>query len=153
VRQQLKALLEAAATQQVESFTSRQRSECGRARAPSAHGLNPPPSQHQGRGEGVGAVTSAVKICLGPNRDARNTIEARRQAESVDNNRENCSRHHDDRGCRRCHDNDDDAGVVFPSEDGAVHMILGDHRRDPQDGARSSSCEKSSTPTLRGRPT
>jgi hypothetical protein len=45
VRQQLKALLEAAAAQQAESSASRQRSKSGRAGAPSAHGSNPPPSQ------------------------------------------------------------------------------------------------------------
>jgi hypothetical protein len=50
---------------------------------------------------------SAIKSHLGPNRDARNTIEARRRAESVDNHRDNRSRHHDDRGCGRCHDSDD----------------------------------------------
>jgi hypothetical protein len=44
VRQQLKALLKAAAAQQAESSASRQRSERGRARVPSAHGPNPPPS-------------------------------------------------------------------------------------------------------------
>jgi hypothetical protein len=44
-------------------------------------------------------VTLAVKSRLGPNRDARNTIEARQRAESVDNNRDNCSRHYDDREC------------------------------------------------------
>jgi hypothetical protein len=38
----------------------------------------------------------------------RNTIEARQWAESVDNHRDNRSRHHDDRGCGRCHDSDDD---------------------------------------------
>jgi hypothetical protein len=78
VCQQLKALLEAAVAQQAESSASRQCSERGRARAPSAHGPNPPPSQHRERREGVGAATSAVKSRLGPNRDARNTIEARR---------------------------------------------------------------------------
>jgi hypothetical protein len=49
-------------------------------------------------------------------------------------------------------DNDDGAGAAFPEEDGAVHMIFGDLRQDPQDGARSSSDEKSSTPTSRSRP-
>jgi hypothetical protein len=78
VRQQLKALLEAAAAQHAESSASRQRSKRGRAGTPSAHGPNLPPYQHQGRGEGVGAATSAVKSRLGPNRDAQNTIEARR---------------------------------------------------------------------------
>jgi hypothetical protein len=34
----------------------------------------------------------------------RNTIEARRQAESVDNHHDNRSRHHDDRGCGWHHD-------------------------------------------------
>jgi hypothetical protein len=43
VVQQLKALLEAAVAKQAESSTSRQRSECERAGAPSAHNLNPPP--------------------------------------------------------------------------------------------------------------
>jgi hypothetical protein len=107
VRQQLKALLEAAAAQQAESSASRQRSERGRAGAPSAHDPNPPPSQHRVRGEGVGGATSAVKSRLGPNCEARNTIEARRRAESVDNNRDNRLRHHDDRGRRRRHDSDD----------------------------------------------
>jgi hypothetical protein len=47
VRQKLKVLLEAAAAaQQAESSASRQRSERRRAGAPSAHGPNPPPSQH-----------------------------------------------------------------------------------------------------------
>jgi hypothetical protein len=53
-------------------------------------------------------VTSAVRSHLGPNRDVRNTIEARRWAESVDNHRDNRSRHHDDRGRGRRHDSDDD---------------------------------------------
>jgi hypothetical protein len=92
----------------VESSTSCQRSERGWAGGPSAHGPNPPPSQHRERGEGVGAATSAVKSHLGPNRDTRNTIEARRRAESVDNNRDNRSRHHDDRGRGRRHDSDND---------------------------------------------
>jgi hypothetical protein len=108
VRQQLKVLLEAAALQQAESSASCQRSERGRAGAPSAHGPNPPPSQHRERGKGVGASASAVKSHLGPNRDARNTIEARRRAESVDNNRDNRSHNHDDRRCGRRHDSDDD---------------------------------------------
>jgi hypothetical protein len=51
---------------------------------------------------------SAVKSRLGPNRDVRNTIEARRRAESVDNNHDNRLRHNDDRGCKRRHDIDDD---------------------------------------------
>jgi hypothetical protein len=67
VRQELKALLEAAAAQ-------------------------------QDRGEEDGAAASAVRIRLGPNRDMWNTIEAQRRAESVDNHRDNCSCHHDDRG-------------------------------------------------------
>jgi hypothetical protein len=104
VRQQLKALLEAAAAQQAESSASCQRSKRGRAGAIFAHGPNLPPSKHQGRGEGVGAAASAVKSRLGPNCDAPNTIEARRRAESVDNNCNNHSRHHDDHGHRRCHD-------------------------------------------------
>jgi hypothetical protein len=108
VCQQLKVLLEAAATQQAESSASRQRTERGRAGAPSAHGSNLPPSQHRERGEGVGAVATAVKSRLGPNRDAQNTIEARWWAESVDNNRDNHSRHHDDCGRGRRHDSDDD---------------------------------------------
>jgi hypothetical protein len=108
VRQRLKALLEAAMAQQVESSALRQRSERGRAGAPSAHGLNPPSSQHRERGEGVGDVESFVKSRLGPNRDTRNTIEARQQAESVDNNRDNRSHHCDNRGRGRRHDSDDD---------------------------------------------
>jgi hypothetical protein len=108
VCQQLKALLEDAAAQQVKSAASRQHSECERAGAPSAHDPNPPPSQHRECGEGAGATASAVKSRLGPNLDARNTNEARQRAESVDNNRDNRSRHHDDRGRGWCHDNDDD---------------------------------------------
>jgi hypothetical protein len=76
VRQQLKALLEAVAAQQAESSALHQRLERGRAGAPSAHGPNPPPSQHRERGEGGGAAASAVRSRLGANRDARNTIEA-----------------------------------------------------------------------------
>jgi hypothetical protein len=108
VRQQLKALLEAAATQQAESSASRQQSEHERARAPFAHGPNPPPPQQQGHGSGVVAAASAVKSRLGPNCDARNTIEARRRAESVDGNHDHHSRHDNNRGRRRCHDSDYD---------------------------------------------
>jgi hypothetical protein len=50
----------------------------------------------------------AVKSRLGPNRDAQNTIEARRRVERVNNHRNNCSCHHDDRGHGRRHDIDDD---------------------------------------------
>jgi hypothetical protein len=88
VRQQLKALLKAAVVQQVESSASHQHSERGRAGALSAHGPNSPPSQHRERGEVGGAAASAVKSRLGPNRDAWNTIEARRRAERVDNHRD-----------------------------------------------------------------
>jgi hypothetical protein len=98
VHQQLKALLKAAAAQQAESSALHQRSERGRAGAPSAHGPNPPSSQHRERGEGGGAAASAVRSRLGPNRDVRNTIEARRRAESVDNHCDNHSCHHGDRG-------------------------------------------------------
>jgi hypothetical protein len=98
VRQHLEALLEAAAAQQAESSASCQCSELGRAGAQSTHCPNPPPSQHRDRGEGGGTATSAVRSRLGPNRDTRNTIEARRWAESVENHRDNRSRHHDDRG-------------------------------------------------------
>jgi hypothetical protein len=109
VREQLKALLEAAAAQQAESSASCQRSERGRSGVPSAHGPDPPPPpQPQGHGDGVGPVASAVKSRLGPHRDARHTIEACRRAESVDNNNDNCSRHNDDRERRRRHDSDDD---------------------------------------------
>jgi hypothetical protein len=108
VCQQLKALLEAAVAQQAESSASRQRSEHGRAGAPSTHDPNPPPPQQQGHGGGVAAMTSAVKSRFGPNRDARNSIEARRRAESVDGNHDHHSRHDDDRGRRRRHDSNDD---------------------------------------------
>jgi hypothetical protein len=108
VRQQLKALLEAAVAQQAESSASRQRSERGRAGAPSSHGPNPPPPQQQGHGGGVAAAASAVTSRLGPYRDAQNTIEARRRAESVDGNHDHHSRRDDDRVRRRRHDNDDD---------------------------------------------
>jgi hypothetical protein len=107
-RQQLKELLEAAAAQQAESFTSRQRSERGQAGVPSVHGPNTPPSRHKHRREGGGAVAVAVKSRLGPDRDAQNTIEARRRAGSVDNHRDNRSHHHDDRGSSRRYDSDDD---------------------------------------------
>jgi hypothetical protein len=43
VRQQLKMLLEVVVAQQAESSAPRQRSERGRAGAPSAHDPNPPP--------------------------------------------------------------------------------------------------------------
>jgi hypothetical protein len=108
VRQQLKVLLEAAAVQQAGSSASCQRSERGRAGAPSARGPNPPPSQHRERREGGRAATSAVRSRLDPNRDVWNTIKARRRAESVDNHRDAHSRHHDDRGRGRRHDSDDD---------------------------------------------
>jgi hypothetical protein len=49
-----------------------------------------------------------VRSRLGPNRDARNTIDARQWAESVDNHRDNLSRHHGDRGHGRRHDSDED---------------------------------------------
>jgi hypothetical protein len=51
---------------------------------------------------------SAVKSHHWPHHDVLNTIEARRRAESVDNNHDNRSRHNDDRGRRRGHDSDDD---------------------------------------------
>jgi hypothetical protein len=79
VREQLKALLEATAAQQAKSYASCQRSERGRAGAPSAHGPDPPPPpQLLGHGDRVGPAASAVKSRLGPHRDARHTIEARR---------------------------------------------------------------------------
>jgi hypothetical protein len=96
-----------AAAQQAESSALCQRSERRRAGAPSAHGPNPPPSQHREHGEGGGAAVSAIRSHLGPNCDMRNTIEARPWAESVNNHRDNCSRHHDDRGRGRRHDSDD----------------------------------------------
>jgi hypothetical protein len=108
VCQQLKALLEAAAAQQAESSASRHCSERGRVGAPSAHGQNPPPSQHRVCGERGGAATSAVRSRLGPNRDVRNTIKARRWAERVDNHHDNRSHHHDNHGLRRRHDSDED---------------------------------------------
>jgi hypothetical protein len=99
VRQQLKALLEAVAAQQAESSASHHRSERGWAGAPSAHSPNPPPSQHRERGEGGGAATSTVKSRLEPNPDVR--------AKSVDNHRDNHSRHQDNHGSGRRHDRDD----------------------------------------------
>jgi hypothetical protein len=66
VRQQLKALLEAAAAQQAEGSATRQRSERGRAGATSTHGPNPPPSQHRECGEGVGAAALRSKVVLVP---------------------------------------------------------------------------------------
>jgi hypothetical protein len=65
-------------------------------------------------GKGAGGGASAVKSQLGPDRDALNTIEARRRAGSVDNHSDNHDRHddnrschHDDRGRRRRYDSDD----------------------------------------------
>jgi hypothetical protein len=49
-----------------------------------------------------------VRSRLGPNRDVQNTIEARRQAKSVENHRDYRSRHHDDSGRGWRHDSDDD---------------------------------------------
>jgi hypothetical protein len=63
VRHQLKALLEETAAQQAECSASRQCSESGRAGAPSAHSLNPPPSQHRERGEGGGAASGPTVTC------------------------------------------------------------------------------------------
>jgi hypothetical protein len=144
VRQQLKALLEVAAAQQAESSASRQRSERGRAGAPSAHNSNPPPSQQQGRGEGVGPSVSAIKSHLGPNRDARNTIEARRRAESVDNNHVNRSRHNDDRERRRHHDSDDDCECSWsPSQQGHGPLV-------GASAMRSSPCSSGLRPMCRG---
>jgi hypothetical protein len=59
-------LLERAATQQTEGSASRQCSERGRAGALSAHGLNPPASQHRECGEGGGAATRRSEAALGP---------------------------------------------------------------------------------------
>jgi hypothetical protein len=62
-------------------------------------------------GRGVGGVATAtlvVRSQLGPNRDARNTIEPRRRVESVDNNRDNRSLHNDNHGRMHRHDSDDD---------------------------------------------
>jgi hypothetical protein len=80
VCQQLKALLEAAAAQQVESSAAHQRSERDRGAAPSAHHSNPPPSRHQDRGNGAKPAASTSKSRLGTNHDTRDTIEARRRA-------------------------------------------------------------------------
>jgi hypothetical protein len=55
-----------------------------------------------------GAAASTVKSRLGPNCGVRNTIKARRRAESVDDHRDNHSRRHDDRGRGRRHDSDND---------------------------------------------
>jgi hypothetical protein len=66
-----------------------------------------PLPQPQGHEDGVGAAASTINSRLGPHRDVRHTIEARRRAESVDNNNDNRSRHNDVRGSRR-RDSDDD---------------------------------------------
>jgi hypothetical protein len=50
----------------------------------------------------------AVRSRLGPNRDSRNTIEARRWVESVDNDQDNRLHHNDNRGRRQCHESDVD---------------------------------------------
>jgi hypothetical protein len=49
-----------------------------------------------------------VRSQIGPNHDAWNTIKARQWAESVDNHRDNHSRHHDNCGCGWRRDSDDD---------------------------------------------
>jgi hypothetical protein len=77
VREQFKALFEAAAAHQAENSASHQRSGHGWAGAPSAHGPNPLPPQPQGHEDRVAAVASAVKSQLGPHHDVRHTIEAR----------------------------------------------------------------------------
>jgi hypothetical protein len=92
VHQHLKALLEVAAAQQAENSASRQWSECDRGAAPSAHQPNPPPSRNQDHGGGATATASVVKSRLGPNRDARDTIEAHRRAASVNNHRDGDNR-------------------------------------------------------------
>jgi hypothetical protein len=66
VRQQLKALLKAAVAQQAESSASCQHSERGRAGAPSAHGPNPPPSQHREHGEGAEPWHRRSRAASGP---------------------------------------------------------------------------------------
>jgi hypothetical protein len=53
-------------------------------------------------------VPSTSKKIRSNHRDVQNTIKARRRAESVDNNHDNYSLHHDDRGRGRRHDSDDD---------------------------------------------
>jgi hypothetical protein len=107
VHQQLKALLEAATTQQAKSSDSHQRSKRGWVGAPSAHAPNPPPSQHRERGEGAGAAASVVKSRLGPNRDVRNTIEARRRPRALTTTA-TTAHAHDDHGRGQHHDSDDD---------------------------------------------
>jgi hypothetical protein len=119
VRQQLKTLLESAVAQQAESSASRQRSERGRVGAPSTHGTNPPPPQQQGHEGGVATAASAVKSRLGPYCDARNSIEARRRAESVDGNHDYHLRRDDDHGHHRRHDSNDDRECSWsPSQRG-----------------------------------
>jgi hypothetical protein len=66
VHRQLKALLEAATAQQAESSASRQRSERERAGAPSAHGPNLPPSQHQDVGRESGSRHRRPRVDSGP---------------------------------------------------------------------------------------
>jgi hypothetical protein len=151
VREQLKALLEAAAAQQVESSASCQRSERGRAGAPSAHSLNPPPPQQQGQGDGVGAAALAVKSRLGPQRDTRHTIKAHRRAESVGNNNDNCSRRNDDRGWRRCHDSDDDRERSWsPNQQGPRAFDRSSVRRSSPHASepRPTYRDTTGTPTL-----
>jgi hypothetical protein len=47
---------------------------------------------------------SAVKSQLRPDRDAQNTIEARRRAASVDNHRDHNNHDHHDDDRAHCHD-------------------------------------------------
>jgi hypothetical protein len=80
-------------------------------------------------------VASTVKSRLGPNRDARNTIEARRRAESIVNHRDVRSRHHDDHGRGRRHDSDDDCDRSWsPNQRGprAFGQIIRDARVSPR---------------------
>jgi hypothetical protein len=89
VRQQLKALLEAAAAQQVESSTSRQRSERGRAGAPFAHGPNPgigsegkgavEPLRQRSRAESGPTAThgTPLRLANGPRASTATTTTAR----------------------------------------------------------------------------
>jgi hypothetical protein len=78
----------------------------GQERRP--HTVEPTFFSASGARGGGGTAALAVKSRLRPNRDVRSTIEARRRADSVDNHHDNRSRQHNNRGCGRCHDSDND---------------------------------------------
>jgi hypothetical protein len=83
-------------------------------------------------------------------RNARHTIEARRRAESVDNNNDNRSRHNNDRGRKRFHDsNDDRARSWSPNQRGpqAFGRSIRDAKFPRASGLRPTYQDTMGTPT------